>query len=138
MSTILRRGSILFLVVPLVGLASCGELRERSLCDQYEDFQAAVAQVQELDPQTATIDDIRSIADDVLSELDQLRSTSDGQYEVLISNLRASLTVLREAAVDLGPTGIDVARPLLQDAWDDVVADYRLLTQRLDVVCPTD
>jgi hypothetical protein len=138
MSTILRRGSMILLVLPLVGLAACGELRERSLCDQYTDFQAAVAQVQDLDPGTATADDIRSIADDVLGELDQLQSAADGQYDVLISNLRASLTVLREAAVDLGPTGIDVARPLLRDAWDDVVADYRLLTQRLDVVCPPD
>lgn len=138
MSGVLRRGGTLLLLVPLVALTACGQVRERSLCRQYEDFQAAVAQVQELDPQTATIDDIRAISDDVLGELDQLQSASDGLYDSLISNLRASLTMLRQTAVDLGPTDLDVARPLLQDAWDDVVADYQLLTQRLDVVCPTD
>ena len=138
MSSTFRRGGIVLLIVPLVALVACGESRERSLCDQYADFQAAVAPVQQLDPDTATTDDIRAISDDVLAELDQLQSAADGQYDLVISNLRASLTVLREAAVELGPNDFDVVRPLLQDDVDDVVADYRLLTQRLDVVCPTD
>ena len=89
-------------------------------------------------PQTATIDDIRAVSDEVLDQLDQLLWASDDQYDTLISNLRASLLVLRESAVDLETSNLAVVRPLMQDAWDDVVTNYQLLTQRLDVVCPTD
>ena len=138
MNGVLRRGGVVLLLPGLFALAACGEVRDRSLCPQYQDFQAAVAQVQELDPQTATIDDVRAVSDDVLDQLDQLLWASDDRYDTLISNLRASLLVLRESAVDLEPSQLAVARPLLQDAWDDVVTDYRFLTQRLDVVCPTD
>jgi len=138
MNGVLRRGGAVLLLPALFALAACGHVRDRSLCPQYEDFNAAVAQVQELDPQTATIDDIRAISDDVLDQLDQLQWASDGSYDELISSLRSSLIVLRESAVDLEPSQLDVTRPLLQDAWDDVVTNYRFLTQRLDVVCPTD
>jgi hypothetical protein len=137
MSGSLRRGGSVLLLVPLLALAACGQVRDRQLCRQYEDFQASVAQVQTLDPQTATSEDIRAIADDVLANLDQLLAASDGVYDGAISTLRASLTTLREAAVDLDTNDLQVARPLLQDAWDRVVVDYQVLTQRLDVVCPT-
>jgi hypothetical protein len=129
---------MVLLLPALLALAACGQVRDRSLCPQYQDFQAAAAQVQQLDPQTATIDDIRAASDDVLDQLDQFQWASDGSYDELISNLRSSLIVLRESAVDLQPSEVAVARPLLQDSWDDVVNNYQLLTQRLDVVCPTD
>ena len=48
-----------------------------------------------------------------------------------------SITAFRQAAVDLPTTDFDVARPLLQDAWDDVIVDYQVLVQRLDVACNT-
>jgi len=130
-------GTIGVSLMVLLTLAGCGQFRERSLCSQYGDFQAAVLQIQDLDPATATVDDVRAIADDVLGELDQLLSASDGVYDSAISNLRASLTAFREAAVRLPSNNPDVARPLLQDAWDRVIVDYQVLTQRLDVACTT-
>ena len=138
MNGVLRRGGAVLLLPTLFAMAACGHAEDRALCPQYQDFQAAAAQVQQLDPQTATIDDVRAISDDVLDQLDQFQWASDGSYDELISNLRSSLIVLRESAVDLQPSDVAVARPLLQDAWDDVVTNYQLLTQRLDVVCPTD
>ena len=138
MNGVLRRGGTVLLLPALFALAACGHAEDRALCPQYQDFQAAAAQVQELDPQTATIDDVRAVSDDVLDQLDQLLWASDDQYDTVISNLRASLLVLRESAVDLETSDVAVVRPLLQDAWDDVVTNYQVLTQRLDVVCPTD
>jgi len=137
MRSLRRRGGIGLLLVALLSLAACGNFRERSLCSQYDDFGAAVAQLQELDPATATANDVRAIADDVLSELAQLQSASDDVYVSAISDLRASINAFRQAAVDLPTTDFDVARPLLKDAWDDVIVDYQVLVQRLDVACNT-
>lgn len=133
-----ERIGIVLLLVPVLALPACGELRERSLCRQYEDFQAAVADVRELDPETATGEDVIAIVDDVLGELDQLLAASDGVYDAVISDLRASLTEFRQAAFALGTTDIDAARPLLEDSWDAVAVDHQALTQRLDVACTTD
>jgi hypothetical protein len=133
----LRTRGIGVLLVALLALAGCGESRERALCSQYDDFRDAAAQVQELDPATATSDDVRAVADDVRSELSQLQSASDGVYDSAISNLRASLTVLSETAVDLPLDDLDLARDLIRDAWDDVLVNYAILVQRLDVACET-
>ena len=137
MRSLRRRGGIGLSLVALLSLAACGGYPERSLCAQYEDFHAAVAQLQDLDPATATADDVRAIGDDVLAELGQLQSASDDVYVSAISDLRASITAFRQAAVDLPTTDFDVARPLLQDSWDDVIVDYQVLVQRLDVACAT-
>ncbi len=122
-------------MVALLSLAACGDLRDRSLCSQYEDFGAAVAQLQDLDPATASAGDVRTIANEVLAELAQLQSASDDVYVSAISDLRASITAFRQAAGDLPTTDLDVARQLLQDSWDDVIVDYQVLVQRLDVAC---
>ena len=133
-----RNGSIALLIASLIVLAGCGDVRERSLCRQYEDFQEAVADVQELDPATATGEDVVRVVDGVLAELDQLLAASDGVYDAAISDLRASLTELRQAAFALSTTDTETARPLLEDNRENVVVDYQLLTQRLDVACTTD
>ena len=133
----LRTRGIGVLLVALLTLAGCGESRERSLCSQYDDFREAAAQVQELDPATATIDDVRAVADDVRDELSQLQAASDGVYDSAISNLRTSLAVLRQTAVDLPPDDLDLARALIRDALEDVLVHYAVLVQRLDVACET-
>lgn len=131
-------GAIVLLLVPLT-LIGCGAYRERSVCRQYDDFQAAVAEAEQLDPDTATGEEVSAVADDVLAELDQLLAASDGVYDSTISTLRASLTEFREAAFALGTAEVDdAARLLLEDRWDRVVVDYQVLTQRLDVACSTD
>ncbi len=135
MRSLRRRGGIGLMLVALLSFAACGDYRERSLCAQYEDFRAAVSQLQDLDPATATADDVRTIANDVVSELGQLQAASDDVYVSAISDLRASITAFRQAAGDLPTTDLDVARQLLQDFWDDVIVDYQVLVQRLDVAC---
>ena len=99
MRSLCRRGGIGLLLVALLSLAACGNFRERSLCSQYEDFRTAVAQLQDLDPATATADDVRAIGDDVLAELAQLQSASDDVYVSAISDLRVDGDVGRAACV---------------------------------------
>jgi hypothetical protein len=138
MKLLRERAGITLLLVAILALPACGALRERSVCRQYEDFQAVVAEVRELDPTTATAEDVTALVDDVLAELEQLQAASDGAYGAVISQLRWSLTEFREAAFALSTTELETARPLLEERWQDVVTDYQVLTQRLDVVCPTD
>jgi hypothetical protein len=121
----------------LLALGACGNLQERDLCRQYDDLQATVAQVQELDPATATTDDVRDIADETLASLDQLLAASDGLYDFAISTFRLAVTELRQAAVALPGTTLDVARPLMAESRADAITAYELLQQRLDVVCTT-
>lgn len=135
MRSVRGRGRSALLIVPLLVLAACGANRERSLCSQYGDFQATVADIQELDPTSATSEDVVTIADDVLAELDQLQAASDGVYDAAISDLQASLTEFRQAAFALGTTDAESAQALLAEYRADVVVDYQVLTQRLDVAC---
>ena len=119
-------------------LAACGNAEERNLCRQYEDLQASVAQVQELDPETATAADMLEIVEEVLVQLDQFQAASEGIYDQAVSNLNFALTELRQVTFDIGDEGLVVARPLIEESWTNTVAAYDLLKQRLDVVCGTD
>jgi hypothetical protein len=120
-------------------LAGCGQyqeqVQEQDLCTQVAGLREAAAQVQRLDPATATAADVRVAADGVLAQLNQLQATSEGRYDVAISMARAAVTDLREAAVDLGDTKLAAARPLLEDSATDAVTAYRSLQQRVDAAC---
>jgi hypothetical protein len=124
-------------MVVLVGLPACGEAQERDLCRRWEDLQAAAAQVQELDPATDTAEDLDAVANDVLERLEQFQATSEGLYDLAVSDLRAALTAIRQAAIDAGGEELEAARDLLQESWEDTVIAYQVLAQRLDVACGT-
>jgi hypothetical protein len=116
-------------------LVACGQLQERDLCRQWQDLQGAAAQVQQLDPATATAADLDAVANDVLVEVQQLQATSEGIYDQAITRFSESLVELRQAANDVGEEELEAARELLQDDWNDTRTAYQLLAQRLDVAC---
>ena len=126
------------LIVLALVLASCGNAQERNLCRDYEDLQAAVAQIEELDPETATATDMYDIVGEVMAQLDQLQAASDGEYDQAISTLNLALTELRQVTFDIGDESLEVARPLMEESWEQAVTSYNALEQRLDVVCGTD
>jgi hypothetical protein len=138
MTELRRRGWVISLTALGLILAACGNAEERSLCRQYEDLQQAVAQFEELDPQTATAADMLEVVEDVMVQLDQFQAASEGLYDQAVSNLNFALTELRQVSFDLGDEGLEVARPLMVDSWDASVTAYQALQQRLDVVCGTD
>jgi hypothetical protein len=119
-------------------LVACGNLEERSLCRQYEDLRQAAAQVEDLDPETATAADMLAIVEDVMVQLDQFQAASEGLYDQAVSNLNFALSEFRQVTFDLGDEPLEVARPLMEDSWQSTVTAYDLLKQRLDLVCGTD
>jgi HAMP domain-containing protein len=137
--TYLRRQKWAFTIAALaLILAACGNAAERDLCREYEDLQQAAAQVEELDPATATAEDMLVIVEDVMVQLDQFQAASDGLYDQAVSNLNFALEDLRLVTFDVGDESLDVARPLMEESWTNTVTAYDLLKQRLDVVCGTD
>jgi hypothetical protein len=122
-------------VLSLPALVGCGQLQERDLCRQWEDLQGAAAQVEQLDPATATAADLDAVANDVLVEVQQLQATSEGLYDQAVTRFRESLVELRQAAIEVGDEELEAARELLQDDWNDTRTAYQLLAQRLDVAC---
>ncbi len=119
-------------------IVACGNAQERDLCRQYEDLQEAIAQVENLDPETATAADVVELVDEVTVQLEQFQEATEGLYDQAVSNLTFNLTELRQVAFDLGDEGLEVAQPLMQESLDASVTAYNALQERLDVVCGTD
>ena len=138
MTNLGRRGRGIALMALAFTLVACGNAQERNLCRQYEDLQTAVAQVEDLDPATATAADMLAIVEDVSVQLDQFQATTEGLYDQAVSNLNLALADLRQVTFDNGDASLEVARPLMEESWTNTVTAYQLLAQRLDVVCGTD
>ena len=133
----LGRRWVVALAALTVSLVACGNAEERDLCREYEDLQEAVAQVEELDPETATASDALAIVEDVIVQLEQFQAASDGVYDQAVSTLSLALLDLRQVTFDLGDEGLEVVRPLMEDSLTTSVTAYDQLQQRLDVVCGT-
>ena len=134
----LGRRWVVALAALTVSLVACGNAEERDLCREYEDLQQAVAQIEELDPATATASDALAIVEDVIVQLEQFQAASDALYDQAVSNLSLALDDLRQVTFDLGDEGLEVARPLMEESLTTSVTAYDQLQQRLDVVCGTD
>ena len=96
------------------------------------------AEVETLDPETATAADALELVENVMVQLDQFQAEADGLYDQAVSNLNFALTELRQVTFDLGDEGLEVAQPLMQDSLDSSVTAYNAFKERLDVVCGTD
>ncbi|MGH8943294.1 MAG: hypothetical protein ACRDWF_10800 [Acidimicrobiia bacterium] len=139
MSGLRRRARLIAVTALALTLVACGNAQERDLCRQYEDLQEAVAEVENLDPATATAADVVETVDEVIVQLEQFQTAAtEGLYEQSISNLTFALTELRQVAFDLGDEGLEVARPLMEESVATSVTAYNALQERLDVVCGTD
>jgi HAMP domain-containing protein len=138
MTGLRRRARVIAAAALILTLAACGNAEERSLCRQYEDLQQAVAEVEALDPETATAADALELVENVMVQLDQFQAASEGLYDQAVSNLNLALTELRQVTFDLGDEGLEVARPLMQESLEASVTAYNALQERLDVVCGTD
>jgi hypothetical protein len=139
MTGLRRRAWVVAMTALALALAACGNAQERDLCRQYEDLQEAVAEVETLDPETATAADALEIVENVLVQLDQFKAfATEGLYDQATSNLSLALLELRQVTFDLGDEGLEVARPLMQESLDNSITAWNALKQRLDLVCGTD
>ena len=123
--------------VALLSLAACGSTGEQVSLRAVRGLPSGSRTAAGTRSATATADDVRAIADDVR------RRARPAPVRVRRTSTTArSRTCARPSPRSVKPrstcrpTTLDVARPLLQDAWDDV--DRRttqVLVQRLDVAC---
>ena len=74
MSGLRRRAWVSAVMALSLTIVACGNAQERDLCRQYEDLQAAVAEVENLDPATATAADVVETVDEVIVQLEQFQA----------------------------------------------------------------
>ncbi len=91
MTGVRRRAWLVATTALALTLAACGNAQERDLCRQYEDLQEAVAQVESLDPATATAADVVETVDEVVVQLEQFQEATEGLYDQAVSNLTLQL-----------------------------------------------
>ena len=130
------RASVIGLVA-LATVSACGitDYRGRDFCTQYSEVRQSADALRQLDPQTASPDDIRTAVEDLRRQLGQLQGTSDGNLNTQVSNLRAAAGSLREAAVAASEKGHAAARPLVQDSVTLVKQSLAVLIASADAQC---
>ncbi|MDF1602086.1 hypothetical protein [Nocardioides sp. YIM 152315] len=132
------RGVAATLALGTVLLCGCGEARVDAaddLCVQYDQLVEKADSLQEIDPDTATVGEVRDQVEEVQDQLDALQAVAEGQLDTLISTLRTAVGDLVAAASDAGQEALDVARPLIEDTVDDVREAWATLEQAADVKC---
>jgi site-specific recombinase len=127
-------------VVALAALATvsaCGitDYRGRDFCTQYSEVQQSADAVRQLDPQTASADDVRQAVEDLRRQVGQLQGTSDGNLNTQISNLRTAAADLRAAAVTASQEGYVAARPLLRVSVTDLKQSLAVFKASADAQC---
>jgi hypothetical protein len=139
MSGLRRRAWVSAVMALSLTIVACGNAQERDLCRQYEDLQEAVAEVENLDPETDTAADALEIIENLMIQVEQFQAfATEGIYDQAISNLSLALSELRQVTFDLGDEGLELARPLMQESLDNSITAWNALQERLDVVCGTD
>jgi hypothetical protein len=133
----LRRAMLRFGVavaaLPLV--AACGDTAQMDLCTQYADLVTAADELQQLDPTTATAEQLRAASEEIKSELDQFQAVSEGRLDSAISMLRANVDAVRQAAIEEGGEALETARQLLEDVMEDVAQAWAVVQRLADAQC---
>lgn len=124
------------LCIPLLG--ACAETAAQDFCTQYEELVAAAAELREQDPVTAKAEDLRTQAEAFGAELDQFQAVSEGRLDQAISRLRADINAVRQAAADTGTEAVEVARPLIEDAMEQVNEAWILVQSLAETQCPNE
>ena len=124
-------------LVPLTFLTvvACADTRDQSVCEQAGDLQSSVQELRDLDTETADAGDLRAAADQVRLEVQQLRAAADGSLQQAASDLQVALDDLRSSLSDVDEESLEVARPLIDEAWQDAVSAYEELEQGIDATC---
>lgn len=122
------------LCIPLLG--ACADTAAQDFCTQYDELVAAAAELREQDPLTAKADDLRTRAEAFRAELDQFQAVSEGRLDQAISRLRADIDAVRQAAADSGTEAVEAARPLAEDAMEQVNEAWTLVQSLAETQCP--
>jgi hypothetical protein len=116
-------------------LTACGDTADRDLCTQFAGLVTAADEWQQQDPVTAKADELRAASEDFQAELDQFQAVAEGRLDTAISTLRANIDAFRQAAIDHDGEALETARPLLEDAKEDVDEAWAVVEALADVQC---
>ena len=118
-------------------LTACGDIADQDLCTPYANLVAAADEWQQQDPLTAKADELRTASEEFQSQLDQFQAVAEGRLDTAISTLRANIDAFRQAAIDNDSEALEAARPLLEDAKQDVAEAWAVVEALADVQCDT-
>ena len=118
-------------------LTACGDTADQDLCAPYANLVAAADEWQQQDPLTAKADELRTASEEFQSQLDQFQAVAEGRLDTAISTLRANIDAFRQAAIDDDSEALEAARPLLEDAKEDVAEAWAVVEALADVQCDT-
>jgi PBP1b-binding outer membrane lipoprotein LpoB len=129
---------VALVVASAVVLTGCSYARVDTaddLCVQYDELVEKVEQIQAVDPNTATVDELRTAAEGVQDELDQVQAVAEGRLDTAISAVRTAVHDFVVAATDAGQEALDAARPQLEDDLEQVAESWARLQELGDVRC---
>lgn len=130
------RGLRSVLLMAAVVAAGCSApAPAKSLCEAYAGLTASVQQARSLDLKSASATEIEAAAQQVTSELAQVRAVAAGEIEQAASNLRSALSDFVVTLQAVNPGNRQVAAPAVQEAWNSVVSAYLSLKSPLDAQC---
>lgn len=141
MSTPSARGAaaVLVALAYLGGTAGCGgpAPAEQDPCTQFTDLAGAVDDLRQLDPSTASADELTSAAGEVQVQLDQLQAVSEQRYDAAVSLLRSTVSAVEQsAAVSAGVSPEQVAQQV-DEAMAAVAQAWAPLGRSLETACGT-
>ena len=116
-------------------LTGCGDTADQDLCTQYANLLSAADEWQQQDPLTAKADELRTASEKFQAELDQFQAVAEGRLDTAISTLHANIDAFRQAAIEDDSEALEAARPLLEDAKEDVDEAWAVVEALADVQC---
>ena len=116
-------------------LAACGETADQDFCGQYADLVSAADELQQQDPLTAKVEEVRAATDEFQAELDQFQAVSEGRLDTAISTLRTNIDAVRQAAVDAGAEALEAARPQLEESVEAVAEAWAVVRAIVETQC---
>ena len=133
-----RSAPVVALVLLGTALAGCSEARVQAdddLCAQYRELDARVASLADVDPDTVTADELREQAEAAQEQLDAFQATTEGRLDTAISALRSAVNDLAVSAAAATQEALDTARPVIEDAHDDVDETWARVSSLADTYC---
>jgi hypothetical protein len=133
------RFRLLAVIAVTLLVAACADLSVLDPCEQFAQVESARAQVNTLDPATATADDARDISQDVLDELKDFETAADGLFAIQIENYRIAVEDVQQALVDVeGGAPASEWAPVLTDSLRESSRAFAQLKLAVDPACESE
>lgn len=107
---------------------------DADVCAGYDSFSASVADMGDVNLESADASELRQRAEKVSDDLDKLEAASDGSFQVAINGLQDVVDSFVKAVDQAADAGA-AARARLQTGLDNLEQALRRLGSRIDAAC---